>query len=115
MTWEEGQPLGVGPTNVEAITEHLGWIIPRQRRHGVGLGGDPTDAVVNAWCKGHIDVPVPAIFKEPEDPWSVYPEGQVTMTSNKGNTFAIISKRELIKRNRTGQSPEYSEQVGGLS
>ncbi|KAI6089197.1 hypothetical protein F4821DRAFT_257349 [Hypoxylon rubiginosum] len=117
VPWEEGQPLGPDPTNPEAVTQHLGWIMPRLRKRGVGLGGDPTDSVANAWRKGHLDIPIPSNFKMPSEPWSSDPKRQVTMVSNKGNTFMIESKESLLARNRTIRSPEESlgRQMGNLS
>lgn len=50
--WMPGQPLGPDPNNKENRTTHIGWVPPRFRARGRGLGADPTDAVYKHWFFG---------------------------------------------------------------
>ncbi|KAI1770601.1 hypothetical protein F4818DRAFT_446016 [Hypoxylon cercidicola] len=101
--WMPGQPLGLDPNNKENRTTHIGWVPPRFRAKGRGLGADPTDAVYKHWFFGDLDVPLPDRFVEPEAPWSKNPDRIVRMKSvvTKDNPasheFAILS-RESLKR-----------------
>ncbi|KAI1104364.1 hypothetical protein F4804DRAFT_332378 [Jackrogersella minutella] len=104
--WQEGQPLGPDPTNPEHRTTHLGWVPPRFRKRGRGLGGDITDPVQKAWFYGDLDVPVPDKFEEPQLPWSrnpkrrVYMRSVITPDNPQCHNFEVVSLRRLIQKHR---------------
>ncbi|KAI1765187.1 hypothetical protein GGR53DRAFT_491300 [Hypoxylon sp. FL1150] len=103
--WKEGQPLGPDPNNKNNRTTHIGWVPPRFRARGRGLGADPTDAVYKDWFFGDLDVPLPDKFVEPEDPWSKNPDREVKMKSvvtkdNPASHEFVILSRESLKRKR---------------
>ncbi|XXH03246.1 hypothetical protein Hte_009644 [Hypoxylon texense] len=103
--WMPGQPLGPDPNNKDNRTTHIGWVPPRFRRNGRGLGADPTDAVYKHWFFGDLDVPLRDDFVEPEAPWSKNPDRVVRMKSvvtadnPVSHEFPVLS-RESLKRKR---------------
>ncbi|KAI1372630.1 hypothetical protein F4677DRAFT_250036 [Hypoxylon crocopeplum] len=102
--WKVGQPLGPDPTNEENRKTHLGWVPPRYRAKGCGLGADPTDPVQKHWFFGDLDAPAPSDHPDPPLPWSMDKTRQLRMKSDKGNEFVVLSFSELKKRHR--QTPQ---------
>lgn len=62
--WRKGQPLGLDPTNEEALKIPIGWNPPQQRIRKRGLGGDITDSVWKEWLVGEFQWPLFLYLRE---------------------------------------------------